>query len=310
MHRYLVVALAIVAASSSFASYEVLLVSDAATKSVHRFDPISGAYLGNFGGGYLTGAMDVAVNQTLGLAYVRENSSTVRAFDYSTGLPVAKYTIGGSDIDVASDGSLLTWTSNTQISHFSGAGAFIENWSAPAGSTFAGVAMANPGYVATWRFTGGTQEVVVYKFGTPTAYSVTSSSGYGTTVRSVSGNANGFFSVSNDSSPGKIANFTVMQSGVYTGSFGFSTLGTSLFTITGAAIGHGSYAYACGISLTDITKGAITRYDYNAYAGSGLSTFGSGYLVSPTGMASVVAPEPATFVVLGLGVLALRRRRR
>lgn len=310
MKNLFIVALGVASVAPAFASYEVLLVSDNSTKSVHRFDPISGAYLGNFGGGFLTGALDVAVNQTLGLAYIRENSTTVQVFNYSTGIAVNKYTLAGSDIEVASDGSLLTATSSTMISHFNAAGGFIENWSAPSGFTFGGVAQASPGYAATWLVSPSVQSISVYKFGSPTLFSSIPATGYGTTIRAVSGNANGFLSVSNDSSVGRISNWTGITSGVYANSFGYGSLSADLLTVTGAAFGHGAYAYACGISALDITKGQISRFDRTALGGFSLSTFGSAYLKNPTGMASVVAPEPTTLVVLGLGALALRRRRR
>ncbi|MCE9557449.1 MAG: hypothetical protein K8R88_00715, partial [Armatimonadetes bacterium] len=73
-------------AQLSLASYELALVADFWGKKIDRYDPVSGAYLGSFGGNFLVNPSDVSVDQTNGLAYVADQGdSRMSVFNYSTG---------------------------------------------------------------------------------------------------------------------------------------------------------------------------------------------------------------------------------
>ncbi len=311
MKRIAVFALATACLHAAHASYELLLVSDSATRSVHRFDAVTGAYFGSFGNGYLTGAMDVAVNKNNGLAYVRENPNTIRVFNYSTGLPGPKLGIPGQDVDVAGDGSLVVWESTGSIAHFTASGSFIERWTAPSGTTYNGVAALDDNYVSTFAYTGAVQNTLTFKFGQSAVFENLASSGYGTTARTVGGAKGHAGIITNDAAGGPLTDWLHTNGNGNFQTFGYTYVNTVMKTITGNAVGHDAWGYACGTWASDSTKGIIVRTDSYALSGTVYSSFGNGVLVSPTGMASVIAPEPSSLVAFGVvGLVAAARLRR
>jgi len=108
--------LAIVASAFSHASYELMLVSDPVEGVIHRLDPVSGAYLGSFGKGFITDVRSVAVNPANGLAYVYDAlQNKVLSFEYSSGLYRSSFSTAGlvtfttsyGYLSLASNGNLL-----------------------------------------------------------------------------------------------------------------------------------------------------------------------------------------------------------
>jgi hypothetical protein len=51
--------------SGAFASFELVMVGDSATKSIHRFDGSTGAYLGSFGSGHFEPQLGFSPDTTL-----------------------------------------------------------------------------------------------------------------------------------------------------------------------------------------------------------------------------------------------------
>lgn len=92
----------------SAASFDLALVSDSGTDSIQRFDPISGTYLGSFGGGILVDPKGVVVNQAQNRAFVLDAAARVSIWDYNTGEFVSSFNLSGiaTYMNANSDGTL------------------------------------------------------------------------------------------------------------------------------------------------------------------------------------------------------------
>ena len=293
---------------SANASFEMLLVLDAGTKSVHRFDPQSGAYLGAFGAGWLNNPQSIVIDQSKGLAYVRDTvggagEGAIIAFDYNTGeragglisgLPFQPgpvqmarnpntgefITIGGPNINgfqrISATGVFTSISVNTDS-----AGVAIN----PANND---VYMAFPGagtierYNSSITFLGS--KVVGVAFG------------------------DGQMTLGGSAKKGYIATGFGRVMGFDLGLTTITQINMTDFSATkGVAFGHDDVLFTCGLNAAG-TDGQIGRFDVKLGVSGG--SFGSAQLTNPVSLACVVAPEPSTWLVSAAGLALLIRRRR
>lgn len=312
LKRGLTAALCVASAAIANASYELLLVADngnaSVTPRVHRFDPVSRAYLGSFGEGILSAPKGVEISPD-GTAWVADVGDRVRLFNAYTGVYLGVINYG---ILSQAYGRLVGdsyWaTRSTGLNRIHATTYAVSNPPATSGGTLfiapinSNEFIAGTGFSQISRF-NGTTGALISSQGISTSFinafadAVLVPGALGSTTFSlVVGRT---FDVTNDLTIVNMnASLTVTSSTTRNVS--------SLNNVFGLAKAHRGF-YAAGTLATDATKGGVTFFDEELLE---RYTFGSNVIISPRGMAAVIAPEPATFAALGLGVLALMRRRR
>lgn len=290
------------------------MVADRGNDAIHRFDGISGAYLGSFGQGYVQNPMALALDQANNRVFVAEptngsngsvgGSARIWSFNYNTGeylnsfttnflygIPQIAYRSGF--LSVGNDGSIYDrYDVNT--------GLVVRTSQWP----LASAGLAHQG-TNLWAFsdnkvysrddvTNGL--VTTYTMATPVASSTLS----GQRQLAISGNR-------------ALAVGAISFSGFRLDTL--STSGTNAMVtnsisgynqMNGAGFGHGDIAYVGGTRSAG--GGAISRILWSS--GTHLQTLGSGILSEPHGIAVVVAPEPGSLLGMGVAALAFLRRKR
>lgn len=293
-------ALIAVCASQAMASFELLLVSDSGSDTIRRFDPVSGAAFGSFGGGFLVDPVGVAVNTVLGEAVVADaGGRRITYWNYNTGeyLRTSIVPSGVTYLNQNPDGTVNLAYSNRVVRYGWGFGSPIATYAGASGLTVQqGMLQADGRLYVSHRDSVN----VAYRWhDAPTGALI------GTTNwvadRTV---AIGSHSVNVYASTTSVAfEVDIHGNGPF---FQFASFLSGYDAVAGVAAGHGSAAYAAVRS----TGGTWEVRRYDALANVVMPGFAVGQLTTPTGMAIVVAPEPASLVALGLGALALMRRRR
>jgi len=285
-------ALLVLALQSAHASFDLCLVSDSGTDSVHRIDPITGAYLGSFGGGFLVDPKGVAIDQSINTAYVIDGSR-LSLWNYNTGEFKTSFNIGevGTSLTRASDGTLLV-ASAFGLHRYSTTGVLSLTY----GSGVVDAGILGPDgqiYVAS-----GTNTLNRYKLTT------------GALIGTQSWQADRFAYLNGDQVLNAYGATFLEVDTLNNGATASTSPGTSLLTsATGVAAGHGGMAFMVGTTAT-ANVGGLVREDMNT--GTFGTLIGTAYLQNPTGLANVVAPEPGTLagIATALGMLTLRRRRK
>jgi len=276
------------------ASYELLMVADGLTDSVHRYDSMTGTYLGSFGSGYMSAPAHITADSTTGRAYVTNFiARNVQTWDYSTGVLLNEWSVSGTPWGITrlATGNLLVGTS-TGVKEYTITGTKVRDFLGLYGVGTDGtniytaadnqVRKFSPSGLLLGTFSSGTDTIFQFAFRQGTAY------GTGGTNSAYFGSFN-----------------SVTMSGY--GQLPVSNLASG-YRIDGIAMGHANFAYLSGRLPLDPTKGVISRY--NVAERRGYSSFGSAQLKDPRGIATVIAPEPGTLFALGLGVVCVFRRRR
>lgn len=320
MKRGLLVALVVCGAQFAHASFELVMVADRGTKSVHRFDGTTGAYLGAFGKGYVQNPLALEINTATNTAYVLDTvdggtgttASGVRlwAFNYNTGEyfasartpfnynypflrrnPVDGHLYVGNDLNLtdAYNATTLirvpgTSRSTTTLTGLRGGGAFDASGN-------------------LWIADG-----LNLRRSTPS--NVTTSFAFSSAL-CASGSPVNQVAISGDRllCAGAIS-YSAIQSLATLGATGNSPgvqTDTSYNAIHGVGFGHGDIAYVTGV-VSGGGSGKISRILYSEKLK--LQDFGTGILVEPRSMAVVVAPEPGTMIAIGTGLAVLLRRRK
>lgn len=315
MLRFAVVASALTALiSSAHASFDLVMVMDTGTKSIHRFDGITGSYLGSFGNGMLSSPESFAIDRTSGRAFVFDATiGLTRVFNYNTGSHLADLLISGpSQSSTFGNGRLIRgFVGGASWSTFDGNGTYL-------GAMFGTSTIANPvslggAVMESGRFVGllsnsdnnGLNELLVFNGAAANATQVGNNvfggPAYFSGVQQVAVGGNRVFLATSPAS-GRL--FSVNpSSGAITQDGSYSMPGL----LGGAAFGHGNQLYYSQNDggVKTISRSVITSSNNIVE----FSTFGQGFLVNPTMMQVVAAPEPGTLAVLGMGVAALMRRR-
>jgi len=288
-----------------FASYELLLVVDQLSDSIRRYDPVTGASLGSFGGLQLTNPQSIAIIPGTSECVVTDPvSDTLNRFNYSTGQPISSVGISNSlgvspVVHAFTDGTFLLWSfSGSVAQRISAGGTLLNTFSVPAGATSmsaAGVGPSNEVYIA-WN---GTNRIQRYASnGALQGQSAVFAGSFGAGAQmSVAGNYGYLTSSSN-----RVTKFTIGNPATALENVPFPA---GEFTY-GTARGHGDLTYFSGVDNADNAQ--IWIYDGATKHRHGQFSLGAG--VIPVSMATVVAPEPTTMLVLSGGLAILLRRRK
>jgi hypothetical protein len=303
--------LAVLAGAHAFASYELMFATNHVNNSINRYDAITGASLGSFGAGYGAYLTTGTADKNTGTYYVGDlYSNRILKFNYSTGEFLGYFSTGSVapfQVELLSDGSILAgYEGPSDYKRFSFGGTLLGTYSGTLGLN--SMTQASNGFLYGVNSTG---QVLRYNFvgGAPTV--IASLPGY-----TYAGGIKAF---------GNTITVTCYQDTVTTTALSVKADGTldkilgtidlgsgnaNLLWGRSVAYGHGGTVYTL---VEDRT--AFKNYVYSWVPGSNnivrkldLGINGDQYL--SLGIATVVAPEPGTWAILGIGALVLVRRRR
>lgn len=286
------------------ASYELILVSDQGSDSVRRFDPYSGAAFGSFGAGYLVDPKGVAVDRTSGEAVVLDGPSGQRLsyWDYSTGvLKRAEYVAPGASFLNQNPDRTINLTYANRVARHQFSGGLMQNYGGAAGIQVSHGMLQGDGLFYVAQRNGDTT-TLAYRWHNAATGALIGETGW-FADRTVAGPGNVSFNVFKV--PG-LNRLQLERDVVNSGPVGFTPLSLDGYTaVSAVAIGHWPIGYATIRTTGGVWE--ISRVDVQgAFA---LAPFAVGGMIDPTGMAIVVAPEPASLAALGIGLIALARRR-
>lgn len=308
--RFLTLPALVASASLAHASFDLMLINDGSL--VHRVDPVTRTYLGSFSTPYANSMTASFARKSLYLA----SGGGVGVWDYSSGeeRPGRSFTVSSTVMSVAISGdqnTLYVGQLNGTISKFDAA------TSASTG-TFATVSSSQ--IVAVHGMPDGR---VLALTGTAAGHTLRLYSSTGTQLSSVVVD-------SSTSSASNILSFWtytgnydyIFIRGVNTGtsyayvalpkgtnalsSVGIGSSGAGLSSISGFEPGHVG-GYTIGPDTTPANGVRVARY---SSSGEYLGSSAYSNIPSAYSTAIVLAPEPGTWAALGLGALALMRRRR
>jgi len=320
MRSALLVAFGIGLVSSSYASFEMMLMYDHTNRQFVRYDPINNAYLGSFGQGSIGpygNPIAISLDPTRpGTIAFAEASGTIRHLNYSTGEEVGTIKVAGvgvgdySHLKVLSNGNyLFSAGGGGSILVDKTSGATLQTISAGSSGILDADQMGDGSFITLERlYTSGTYSYTISKrnsagtsVGSLALGSLISAPGYYThlTLTGTTAYLMGSDGTYQNFLPLTI-NATSFTTNSYTG-FGFSA-GTGY---TNLSLGHYPSSY---FVQNAATGDRLWKYDIAAATYSPVRTMS--FTQDFRQIATVVAPEPASFAALGIGVLALLRRRR
>lgn len=299
--RWLSFAVVVVSGSAAYGSYDLAMVLDATTKAIHRYDPITGAAFGSFGGGWTVSPIDLVIDQNVGEAYVlddRPGGDRVIRLDYNTGAFKGYFDTGATTatrLAVGGNGEILVaGIATDDIVRFSKTGAVVRTYALPYFAPTTHVVEVN-GWVV------GFNGADLFSRNAATGAVGTSLSGPWLPQVSNLAGFDGRVWWAFSPSPIGITNRLVNAGGVVNNFDGAFNPGAA--APIALASGHGGAFFGL---VDDGATASIHRY---LPGGPTLSSFTIN-LASPIAMANVVAPEPASLIGIGVGLAWVVRRRR
>lgn len=311
-------------AVAQYPSYDMAMVLDRGTNSVHRFDAQSGTYFGQFGAGQLGNVEAMAYDRGANQVFVQHSVVTnngaslnlLSAFNAFTGDKLAEtvtpvsgrnqiftyYRDGTMRAGLIADSSANISIRRLVVSSsgfiLSPSDVNITRTGLPSGNLNVGQAAAWFGAVESsvhLSVDGGLYSIFTDNFNddpvwdltqtaTPTMVSTGSS-----ILTSRCANGNEYFNCVFPDISASFDDFSELRS---------------------AGRGH-KYTYITGISTDG--KGMVQRVNFDvaeSQGGVSFGTFGEGILIDPIAIDVHAAPEPTTLAVMGLGAAALAWRRR
>lgn len=316
------------AASSVFASFEMALTlqyidtpGNPGTK-IARWDPVNGIYLGGFTAFGMTPSAKLFLDPNQGNIVTGATLSSgllrLLSFDYNTGIMQGSTTLAtpGTSLN-----SIYMLTTGSYIVTGSGAGgAFarllgsggntLRNYALPAGTTDAvDIQIDDTGVVHILTRQNGTSSGNRWTLSsyaasqTTAAASVVVVDNSSDVVTNMVRYGNTMVVCTTNTTTRRLISVDGTTLGTPSGTFA-GIIGTSAKSVKG----HGDLLHAFGYNTTS-NRMQITSMIYDISSGSQALTYGS-----PFGevydAVIVVAPEPGTLLALGVGGLALLRRRR
>jgi len=314
MKRLVLLACTALASTSAFASFDLLFVAENGTSAdgtglntryIKRFDPVTGAYLGQFGGG-LNHFVTMCVVPSRRQVYAVESGLGTFAYSMDTGDLVAQYnTVPLSlRLNASRTGFLTTYGGDAAYStsfDFTG----LTTVATPhAGSAISDIIALGTGAYAALESTTNTVRFL-NSSGVETTF-WTTTSGYTTRLAGSGYNSQNLtVTYTSATNPSYTYGVQVAATGTPNIQGVVNTSGVSSAWLAGAPAHTGSYLM--GNSTGSGTPKMVFRTDGN---GNPLYSFGSGQFTNPIAMDTYLAPEPGTWAALGLGAVAVLRRRR
>lgn len=306
--RGLCLVLSLSLAIPASASFELLLVTDLANNVVHRVDGDSGTYLGTFGRNILSFPTGIAINQATQTAFVTSNSG-LSAFNYNTGehLWTNPDVTRAVDLALRANGDLIGGVSGMAVPlglywFPSPATTTTTPWFTGPMAVYRGAAVDSNDFF--YAADASNNRVVRWHPSTSNVFNAVSANGSFSGIGALAARGTELLGVSSTGA------LTLVNTLSMTAGSASSAAAGSWTSAADVAFGHGGTAWAVG------RAGTTTRFQAYARSNSsfGYRTIGGGFAMSQIGEASglavVVAPEPGTMTALGLGALALLRRRR
>jgi DNA-binding beta-propeller fold protein YncE len=282
------------------ASYELVMVVDstAASPSIRRYDGNTGAFLGSFGLGYFRDPDQIAVNPSTGEAFVTDLArGSISRFKYSTGEYVSEITVSGltsgGAIAMMPGGDFVIGGGST-VRKFSPSGTLLGSFFMPAAVFALGVDSTSRIHAAdvSGNYRRTSSSLV------PQASATLTSPVFGSMF--VDGSTLYAADYDND----QIDRYTITTSGLTANASLFS--GASDFPL-GVAPGHAGRAYFAGGDPTTTTTAVLMRGSVqNGISDKIVSLPSSDF----RGVATVVAPEPASMLAITAGLTILMKRKK
>jgi hypothetical protein len=300
--KYVALSLAVSFAAIGHASFEMMLIADNTNGVIHRYDPVNRVYLGSFGQGSLLPVASMALDQTNGRVFVKQDTF-LTAFNYATGEALFSTSTNAGAIAYRENfGDLITSTSLGLLRlgvSMSGFGITSVYSGAPASTQItsdgSSVFIANPANGTFVKYSGSSTATTT----------VTTSSNAGLTGDTIAGmmtSQSGAFHFALSATDRRYYVTTSLANSVVSGS------ASTLTTTTAITRGHGEYGYYLGATATGF---GIQKFYEN---GDNFQNFTQVALPSQIGSinsaVTVVAPEPGSMIALGIGVAALLRKRK
>jgi hypothetical protein len=300
--KYVALSLAVSFAAIGHASFEMMLIADNTNGVIHRYDPVNRVYLGSFGQGSLLPVTSMALDQTNGRVFVKQDTF-LTAFNYATGEALFSTSTNAGAIAYRENfGDLITSTSLGLLRlgvSMSGFGITSVYSGAPASTQItsdgSSVFIANPANGTFVKYSGSSTATTT----------VTTSSNAGLTGDTIAGmmtSQSGAFHFALSATDRRYYVTTSLANSVVSGS------ASTLTTTTAITRGHGEYGYYLGATATGF---GIQKFYEN---GDNFQNFPQVALPSQIGAinsaVTVVAPEPGSMIALGIGVAALLRKRK
>lgn len=308
MSKLLALCSALFVSSLAHASFELTFVLDNAgtgNVQVKRFDPNTGAFLGAFGRGIIQNPpYGLALDQATNTCYVTTFSGAVQRFNMYTGEFMGEYalSVGSTGWTSVSLGGNLLRSIGSSIGIFASTGLLNSSFGGGLGANYQSVVQAaNGNYYAldgtlNRLYSFSSTGTYLSYMSINSAYSFNDLKTYGnkviwsTTDFNVANNDR-IYSV--DTVAGGAGNYRVWNPGVPT------------YTLRGASLGHDNVVHYSYINSS--SQAVIGSMSINT--GTVYGTFGAGSLSFALSQQTVNTPEPGTWAALGLGALAILRRR-
>lgn len=296
-------------ATTVHASFDLMLINEG--NLVHRVDPVTRTYLGSFSTPFASAMTASFARKSLYLA----TGFGVDVWDYSTGeeRPGRSFAVSSIVTSVAVSGDQST----LYVGQFNGTIAKFDAATSASTGTFATVASAQ-----IQAIHGLPDGRVLALTGTTSGHTLRLYSSTGTQLSSVAVDSSSTaassvlslwtYTGSSDYiffrgvNTGTSYNYVVLPKGTNSLGTVFGASSSGISSISGFEPGHVG-GYTIGPDTTPANGVRVTRYSSSGeYLGS--SVFSN--IASASSTAIVLAPEPGTWAALGLGALALMRRRR
>jgi len=319
--RFWLLAMVAVVGGPASATYDLMFVGEnpvGGQARVWRYDPVARRTLGTFGEGFISGTISsVAVDASRGIAYVQNSVGRISQFDYSTGVLLRALNIGSAWGEISVDpvtGYLLLGNGqgsgwNPSYSLDFSTGGVVATYR----DFFHGSApLRRPGGTHVFSFGLSTSAVTLaasaYPVGGGARAGLVDSGAAWTGANAVRASAfsgtNGttFYGLANDGATNRLYRVSTSATD-FVGSISQPFNVASLSSSVGLVAGHGDLLY--------LRNGAqIIQFETTTNQVIGTQSLPFGTNSTLAGMAIVVAPEPGTMLALGVGLVALVRRRR